>query len=176
MNKNQEYSNYLKNHLDNINFGFEWLHKNLPNIFIHEDCNYETMIQMNIRTHDDSKSSCNEWIPYREYFYGNKEDEDIQNAFNYAWLHHIHNNPHHWQYWLLYEDDTKKPTPLEIPYEYLIEMILDWWSFSWKQGNLYEIQDWYNNHKSMIIMNENSKNLIEEIIKSIIDKLDEYKE
>ena len=34
-------------------------------------------------------------------------------------------------------------TILEMPYDYIIEMICDWWSFSWQSGNLYEIFKWY---------------------------------
>ena len=165
-----KYNEYISEHIDNVKKAYFWLKDHAIIDFKEDEADF--LKQLNI--HDLSKYGEKEYDAYDKYFYGTKTKE-VEKEFNYAWLHHIHNNPHHWQYWLLYEDSTKKPIPLEIPYEYLIEMILDWWSFSWKQGNLYEIQDWYNNHKSIIIMNENSKNLTEKIIRSIIDKLDEYK-
>ena len=105
---------------------------------------------------------------YDEYFYGAGKNE---NEFNYAWLHHIHNNPHHWQYWILREDDGDT-IPLEMPYNYIIEMILDWWSFSWKSNNLYEIFNWYDEHKKTMILNENTKIIVESILKDMKEILD----
>ena len=60
--------------------------------------------------HDQSKYDEEEYEAYDDYFYGKEgKDEDdiavIDNAFDYAWLHHIHHNPHHWQYWVLVNDD-----------------------------------------------------------------------
>nr|DAE02562.1 MAG TPA: hypothetical protein [Siphoviridae sp. ctmYS12] len=28
---------------------------------------------------------------------------------------------------------------MDMPYNYIIEMICDWWAFSWNKGNLQEI-------------------------------------
>lgn len=86
------------------------------------------ILNENITMHDRSKYSDEEYIPYIEYFYGTKSKK-IDTEFNYAWLHHIHNNPHHWQYWVLKHDD-KPEEALEMPYEYIIEMFCDHWSFS----------------------------------------------
>lgn len=92
----------------------------------------------------------------------------------YAWLHHIHENPHHWQYWVLVNDDPEEGAiALDIPYKYVIEMICDWWSFSWKTGNLYEIFDWYDAHKNHMILSEYTRELVEEILEKIKVKLDE---
>ena len=83
---------------------------------------------------------------------------------------HIHANPHHWQHWVLIndEDGTKA---LEIPEEYVIEMICDWWSFSHKTGELEEIFKWYDSHKANMIMHKNSKKLVEDYLKKIKEAL-----
>ena len=52
-------------------------------------------------------------------------------------------------------------------------MIGDWWSFSWKTGNLYEIFDWYDTHKNRMILSEHTRELVEEILEKIKVKLDE---
>lgn len=69
--------------------------------------------------HDWSKFLPAEWFPYVEYFYGSKYEDsktynDIadakqvrQEAFDRAWLHHQRMNPHHWQYWVLMDDNPK---------------------------------------------------------------------
>ena len=52
-------------------------------------------------------------------------------------------------------------------------MICDWWAFSWKSGNLYSIFDWYDNHKSKIILSKRTRNKVESILTQIRKKLDE---
>ena len=80
-----------------------------------------------------------EFIPYARYFYGNYPDywekikglctQDIKQRFDKAWLLHIHRNPHHWQYWILREDNPVfigKSKIIPMPVKYLKEMLADW--------------------------------------------------
>ena len=46
--------------------------------------------------------------------------------FDMAWNNHQKQNKHHWQYWLLTMDDEKDNKVLEMPEEYMLEMIADW--------------------------------------------------
>lgn len=160
-----DYNQYLKEHIDGVSNGLHWLADNLPNIdqaAMDKALNYN-----NIFKHDASKVSPEEYDAYDDYFYGNQTAK-VKEAFDYAWLHHIHNNPHHWQYWVLINDDASEGTrALEMPLEYVYEMIADWWSFSWKKGNLMEIFDWYDDHKKRIIFHKNTKKVVEEILDGI---------
>ena len=54
-----------------------------------------------------------EYFAYATYFYGKKTSQ-VEKNFDYAWLHHQKENPHHWQYWLLHNDDEGL-VALEIP-------------------------------------------------------------
>lgn len=95
-------------------------------------------------------------------------------AFNRAWLMHIHRNPHHWQYWVLINDEPKEGTILiEMPYPYIIEMICDWWAFSWIKGDLSEIFAWYKDHADYIKLHNNTRSIVEEILEMIRTKLAE---
>lgn len=133
-----EYDNYLKEHKANVGAALVWLQDNLPEVLNRKDeegKNFDWEWQI-ILKHDASKSDSEEYDAYDNYFYGNKSFENTQN-FNLAWLRHIHVNPHHWQHWVLINDDPKQGTIcLDMPYNYIIEMICDWWSFSFKTGNL----------------------------------------
>ena len=41
-----------------------------------------------------------------------------------AWLLHIHRNPHHWQYWVLINDNPEEGENLiEMPYNYIIGLV-----------------------------------------------------
>ena len=163
----QEYDDYLTSHINNVKLGFDWLYVNLPELFSSYDADF---LGDRISHHDESKWGEEEYFAYCEYFYGEKTPE-VEENFDYAWLHHQHSNPHHWQHWLLREDDGDIKA-LEIPYEYILELICDWWSFSWKKNDLYEIFNWYEDNKKKIILNEKTKIIVENLLKQIKDTLD----
>lgn len=164
-----EYDFYITEHKENVLKGLDWLHENIPEIVT----DYYSMLQ-DIRDHDASKYKPEEYDAYDKYFYGNNRSYVVVQDFKYAWLHHIHNNPHHWQYWILHNDEPGEGiNVLDMPYEYIIEMICDWWSFSWKKGNLNEIFGWYDDHKTYIKLSDVTRSIVENILKRIRNKLEE---
>ena len=164
----EDYDNYLTQHISNVKNAFDWLVENLPELFKLYDADYLGSI---ISQHDESKYEDEEYYPYCEYFYGDKTDE-VKEEFDKAWLHHQHNNPHHWQHWLLREDDGDLK-PIEMEEIYVFEMISDWWAFSWYKEDLYEIFNWYKDNKSKMQLHENTKKLVEDILDKLKSKLDE---
>ena len=180
-----QYNQYLDQHIGNVQQGYDWLKENLPEIlsednYVHETSYYGELDEI-IEQHDKSKYNkipnaenyydlaC-EWDAYNDYFYGEKTPE-VESSFNKAQLAHIHANPHHWQHQLLQHDDEGLEA-LEMPYVFTIEMICDWWSFSWKSDNLYEIFDWYDKHRSSIIFNSKTREVVQSILDKIKEKLD----
>lgn len=162
-----EYDLYLGQHIDNVVKGYYWMTEHLPNIAVRLDSACSIAGLMNaehfLRQHDQSKFTPEEYGPYDAYFYGNNKSYRIKQRFNKAWLHHIHNNPHHWQHWVLINDDEKTEA-LVMPYHYTIEMILDWWTFSWRSGNLMEILDWYDQHRDRIMLHSITRATVEETL------------
>ena len=165
------YDQYLAEHIGNVNKGLHWMLDNLA-LSQEEKTAIETaMVSFN---HDESKYSTEEYNAYDQYFYGGNRSYKVVQDFNYAWLHHIHQNPHHWQYWVLLEDDPEAGLPyktLPIPLSYIFEMIADWWSFSWKNGNLFEIFNWYAEHRDKQYIDPNSRMILERIMEKIWDVL-----
>lgn len=53
-----------------------------------------------------------------------------------------------------------------MPKQYAIEMLCNWWSFGFKSGNLYEIFDWYNSHKG-ILLHPDTRAYIESLLNAI---------
>ena len=155
------YDEYLYDHKKGVQDAYYWL---IDKGII------SPAIEVKIDYHDFSKNSPEEYKAYDDYFYGNKSSKAVE-AFNYAWLHHIHSNPHHWQYWVLQHDDEPEEA-LEMPENYVYEMIADWWSFSFKNKDLYSIFDWYEKHKGMKL-HPKTRELVEDILKRIKEKLDE---
>ena len=171
----QKYDEYLINHISNVQKGFKYL---CDNHIIELDLIKATFpkIEEQIRNHDQSKYSKEEYDPYVEYFYGEKDEKgevypDVQDRFDEAWNHHQKRNPHHWQYWLLREDDGDFKC-IHMDYNYIIEMVCDWWAFSWKQNNLYEIFTWYEENKPKMQMHKNTIRDLEELLKQIKTQLD----
>ena len=164
----KKYDEYLIDHIGAVKKAYSWLIEHFPDI-LDKMGNYSGIIDR----HDNSKYSIEEYDQYDRYFYGNKSNK-VVSEFNYAWLHHIHNNPHHWQYWVLQHDDEPEEA-LEMPYWYVIEMICDWWSFSFRSGKLDEIFDWYEKHKDMKL-HENTRKLVEDILDRIKNELEKEKD
>lgn len=165
-----KYIDYLKQHISNVRKGYQWICDNLPELIPTDLIN---TVDTNINMHDQAKFSDEEFDAYADHFYGTKSKAHDE-AFDYAWLDHIHKNKHHWQYWMLQNDEDGLKC-LKIPTEYLIEMICDWWAFSWNKGNLQEIFNWYDSHKKGIQMNEESRGELEKMLAQIKNKLDELK-
>lgn len=73
--------------------------------------------------HDLSKFSPIEFKQAR-YYRGTGSPIDVEKSvhgYSAAWLHHFHNNKHHWEYW--YDVTSGKLAP--IPNRYIKEMICD---------------------------------------------------
>ena len=162
-----KYDEYLNQHIGNVKRGYDWLCTYLPELIRPE---FADELMENIYIHDRSKYADEEYEAYANYFYGTKSKEHDE-AFDYAWLHHQHTNPHHWQYWILQNDEDGKKL-LEIPKVYVLEMVCDWWAFSWNEDKLYEIFHWYDKNKNKIQLNTNSRKYLEEVLDKIKNKLD----
>lgn len=171
-----QYDLYLEQHRMGVEKAFKWLYTNIPVLF--DDILDTTQLETHIcYMHDNSKNKPDEYEPYDSYFYGGHKSTRIENEFNLAWLKHIHRNPHHWQYWVLTCDDKDQGTILiDMPYDYIIEMICDWWSFSHNSGNLYAIFDWYKERKEYIKLSDKTRETVEYILGKIKLKLDEDKQ
>lgn len=122
--------------------------------------------------HDISKFLPSEFFPYVKYFYINERFEKYKieynkieddKKFNYAWLFHIKRNPHHWQHWVLLEDEGNI-IPLDMPYKYIIEMICDWIGASKTQGYGNNIKEWYKKNKDKMKLSIKTRSLVEYIV------------
>lgn len=164
----QEYEAYIEQHKTNVGNGFDWLIMNLPELFSEFDSDYIGSV---VAQHDASKYDEEEFDAYAEYFYGDSKTKEIEEAFDLAWLHHQNCNKHHWQYWIL-QKDNGATIPQPMPYEYIIEMICDWWSFSWKSDDLFEIFDWYKSHKSTMKLHKDTQQSVEDILDLMQEKLE----
>jgi hypothetical protein len=119
--------------------------------------------------HDWSKFLPGEMIPYANYFYGGDKRKDRfytpsqgTDDFNYAWLKHQHRNPHHWQHWVLQEDDGGKYA-MKMPYKYVLEMVCDWAGAGRAQG-FSDTRGWYLKNKDKMILHPYTRFQVEKLL------------
>lgn len=175
----REYDEYLENHTTGVLQAYQAL-VDLDVVY------YDSDIVQQLNRHDDSKRDAEEYDVYDEYFYSYEESnrpQRVETEFLYAFLHHLHNNPHHWQYWVLIQDsgENSKEEVLDMSYNYILEMICDWWSFSWMKFNesqdkedLYSIFSWYEDNKDGIKLSDSTRETVEDLLERLRKNLTKY--
>jgi hypothetical protein len=115
--------------------------------------------------HDWSKLSVGEWSPYVHSFYGpgDRKLKAINDAFDAAWLHHQHRNPHHWQHWLLQEDDGVLKV-LEMPEKFVREMVADWMGAGRAITGKWDTVGWYEKNCHKIKLAPKTRELTEQLL------------
>jgi hypothetical protein len=116
--------------------------------------------------HDLSKFRPSEWFPYANYFYGNLEkgqDETTEDKeIDLAWLLHQKRNKHHWQWWILPEDEGGVKI-LPMADRYRKEMLADWKGAGKALGKP-DCQEWYLANKNKMRLHPETRRWIEENI------------
>lgn len=78
--------------------------------------------------HDLSKYMPSEFFVGVIYYQGDRspnEGEREAYGFSKAWMHHKGRNKHHFEYWTDYDPVTRRMSPVEMPYNYIVEMFCD---------------------------------------------------
>ena len=167
-----EYDRYLKQHREGVAEAFHWIRENIPEVLKDHDRNhYEYQICFD---HDSSKNQPDEYKAYDAYFYGGNRSYAVVENFKRAWLTHIHRNPHHWQHWILLNDEPGEgEVVMDMPYVYIVEMICDWFSFSLTKNRPVELFDWYDQHAGYMKLSNNTRVEVEAILGKIRGRLGE---
>lgn len=162
---------YINEHRENVRKAFDFLVK-IGIVNNGSELYYK--LKENIYYHDISKYGKVEFEPYAKRFFLPNGKKLYNEDFDKAWLHHIHNNPHHWNYWVLV-DGVGEITALEMPEEYVYEMICDWLSFGFKKGDLTEIKSFNEAKRNEYILHPNTRKLVDDIINKIVDEVEKEK-
>ena len=166
----EQYDRYLEEHRANVKKGYDWIKENLP-YAIRPGMDLDWHMEFG---HDQSKNEPDEYEAYDAYFYGRNRSYKVVQDFRKAFLLHINRNPHHWQHWILINDDpNEEEIAMDMPYEYILEMVCDWWSSSWAKGDLNEIFNWWEEHEKYIKISVKTRQTVVDILSSIKIKLKE---
>ena len=78
--------------------------------------------------HDLSKYSTEEFWAGVKYYQGSRSPNTAERedkGYSAAWMHHKGRNKHHFEYWTDLRLDTKTYGPVDMPTQYLVEMVMD---------------------------------------------------
>lgn len=131
--------------------------------------------------HDFSKFRPSEWFAYTDYFYREfpsadsdfvrsayrnniyfRTQEDVQADFDEAWNYHQKRNDHHWQYWLLQNDDGSKKV-LPMPLLCRLEMVADWQGAGRALGKP-DTKAWYLANRENISLDFTTRDFVEVLL------------
>lgn len=84
-------------------------------------------------------------------------------AFDRAWLHHQHANPHHWQHWILREDSGALKL-LPMPEHFIREMVADWMGAGRAITGRWEAGEWYDRNRETIALDEITRIKVEGLL------------
>lgn len=168
-NRREEYEEYLEQHIGGVKKAYE---KFKEVLLTESDLTVEelTALDNQIDMHDASKYEDEEFYPYLHHFYPSGAGADSEEAYDRAWNHHQKSNPHHWQYWILQKDSGEQKV-LDMPENYVIEMLCDWMSFSLKnpESTAYK---WWTDNQDKMLMSEGTKNLVNKYIEYFKEPLE----
>lgn len=115
--------------------------------------------------HDMSKFSKAEWGPYARNFYeldGSKRTSQKTSAeresFKRAWEHHLHFNPHHWDFW------SNNQQTAQIPDKFAREMVLDWVAAGLAISGKRDEKMWYLKNRNKMFMNPITRMFVESLL------------
>lgn len=115
--------------------------------------------------HDASKRSPAELAAYVKNFKGGGDPE----GFPFALLHHLHNNPHHWQFWLfpdswLKDDYDVVNGALPMPEMFALEMVADWMGSSWAYTMSWDMSAWLTKNIPRIILHPDTSAFVSGVL------------
>jgi len=142
--KFREYLDYFERHYDNVQKAWALINEKCADKgfrFMYDDFVWAT-INAEVRMHDDSKLSKEEFTQYRNYWFPAEGEDKDKESFRAAWEHHKAHNEHHWQTW------TEKYSTSPYADAYLVMNVIDWVAMGFEFNST--AKGYYENTKSEI--------------------------
>ena len=149
--------NYVDKHKKYVKMAFELL---LPQLIENFNLTGEQIAELKqqIEVHDNSKYTDDELVPYANYFFGEKTDEAAK-EFRVAADLHKSRNAHHPEFWQQRGEN--------MPLNFVIEMVCDWWAFSLINNAPTKTLTWYETNKQKLNLSPETTKTVEQILEII---------
>ncbi len=161
INKFREYLDYLETHYNNVQKAWVLINEKCKDKgfrFISDDLVWHT-IDTEVKQHDCSKLSAEEFTQYRQYLFPCDDEERNKDLFRQAWENHKKENEHHWQHWTTKYKDS--------PYAdaFLVMNVVDWVAMGFEKGDT--AKEYYEANSAKIELPEWAVKLMYEIFECI---------
>lgn len=170
LQQKEKYEEYINDHIANVQGAYALALMAFKHVFpgVYKNKSHYNQLMYNLKHHDMSKNDQNEFWYYAARFFPingtDPESKIVKDNFQIAWLHHVHNNPHHPAHWALVDDG--KVIILNMPDIYIIEMICDWMAMS-KYYNSTTKEYWKSESAQKLPISEYTKSKINEVLNNI---------
>lgn len=166
----RNYLDYLQEHIINVHKAWQIVQEKCKDLsIVYDDFKYNSLDE-EVRSHDLSKLSKEEFFAYRRKFFptdievqqDEQELKEIEKDFDKAWRHHYENNDHHWEKW--------KTSSYSHPYAHEIHcahMVIDWMAMGMKFG---DTREYYDKNKDKIDLPEWADKFVNEIFDRVYGK------
>jgi hypothetical protein len=122
--------------------------------------------------HDQSKWSIEEFPHYARHFHGNVSPVDrpfVSTAFAKAWLHHLHQNAHHWQHFIFPDGFSPQGSEVEngvveMPPNFALEMVADWSGASYAYTDSWNMSGWLRQNMPKIRVHSRTAAYLREVL------------
>lgn len=119
--------------------------------------------------HDQTKWMSMEFPFYARQFCGDARDPD---GFSVAWLHHIHHNSHHWQYWIIPDHISPRGSnaekgAIEMLEHCALEMVADWLGSSFCYTGSWNIDNWLEKNWDKLILHSKTRKYVANVLEEI---------
>lgn len=154
--KTREYLDYIEEHYNNVQKAWNIVKDKCKDLsFMCDDYRYST-IEDEVKKHDLSKLSMEEFVQYRENFFpvSDEEKELAKPKFQAAWDNHKEKNAHHWQTWTQTEDHIFTEVCI-------VHNVCDWMAMGMKFNDT--AKSYYEKNKADITVPEWAESLIYDI-------------
>jgi Family of unknown function (DUF5662) len=154
--RNSDGQPQMMHHWDNLKY--LWIHKWYVWVYGRR----LKVSRLQLLLHDWTKLLPAEWFSDARHHY--RKDLAKTGDFIRGRLHHIHWNKHHWQYWVILNEEDEKPRLVKIPERYIREMVADWQAAGRAKGETHTALEWYMQRKNFIKMHGESRKILEKLL------------
>lgn len=165
-----EYDEYLEKRNKYFRQACNWIKRSAPELLkgVSED---EFTFMRDF--HHDVDTIPSIYEPYDIYLFGKPKALDKVN-YRKAKLMRIHMNDYNWQHWILM-DEEEGTVITEMPYISLLELVCEWWSYSWEKDDIWSIFDYYLSNVNKIKLHKKSRSALEDILNILEQRLEKVR-
>lgn len=165
------YDEYLEKRNKHFRQACNWIKRSAPDMLngITED----EFTFMRDFHHDVDTIPCL-YEPYDAHLFGKKQTAKTASEYRKAKVMRIHMNSYNWQYHVLITED-EGTILTEMSQMDILELICEWWSYSWENDDLWSIFAYYSKYSSKIKMHKKSSKELERLLNILEDRLNKVR-